>query len=104
MKQLSLKERVRYAMNLQQPDRVTLMCQSSIGSMMHLLRPSPVEFWYNKNVFADGLIQLCEKFRFDGILVSLHGHSDKWKRDLISYELRESIDHQLQKFHTTRAG
>ncbi|MCL6103325.1 MAG: hypothetical protein M1292_12720 [Bacteroidetes bacterium] len=92
---LTSKERVKYAMNLQRPDRVPLMCQFSIGSMMHQLRPNPVEFWYDKNVFADGLIKLCKMFKFDGILVSLHGHSDKWKRDLIKYELIEEESYRL---------
>jgi hypothetical protein len=86
MKTYTSKERVNAAMNLQHPDRVPLMCQFSIGSMMTLLEANPVEFWYNKNVFADGLIRLCRMFRFDGILVSLHGHSDIWKMDLLSSE------------------
>lgn len=80
------KERIYAAMNLEKPDRVPLMCQFSIGSMMQQLKPNPVEFWYDKNVFADGLIKLCETFRFDGILVSLHGHSDAWKTNLIKSE------------------
>ncbi len=86
MRTYTSRDRVKAAMNLRQPDRVPLMCQFSIGSMMTLLEANPVEFWYNKNVFADGLVHLCRMFRFDGILVSLHGHSDLWKKDLLSYE------------------
>jgi hypothetical protein len=89
MRNYSAKERVEAAMNLQQPDRVPLMCQFSIGSMMTLLQPNPVDFWYDKHVFAKGLIQLCKMFRFDGILVSLHGHSDSWKKELESCERLE---------------
>lgn len=85
MKQTS-RERVISAMNLQKPDRIPLMCQFSIGSMMHLLKPDPAAFWYDKHIFANGLITLCKKFKFDGILVSLHGHSDKWKETLIKRE------------------
>jgi len=95
MKTFTSKERVKAAMNLQKPDRVPLMCQFSIGSMMHQLKPNPVEFWYDKNVFADGLIRLCEMFHFDGILVSLHGHSDKWKRDLLNSECINEGDYRL---------
>ncbi len=84
--ELTPKERVNSAMNLQRPDRVPLMCQFSIGSMMHQLQANPVEFWYDKNIFSNGLIELCKEFRFDGILVSLHGHSDKWKDTLIKSE------------------
>ena len=83
---LTPKERVNSAMNMLRPDRVPLMCQFSIGSMMHQLQPNPVEFWCDKNVFANGLIELCKEFKFDGILVSLHGHSDKWKDKLIKSE------------------
>lgn len=83
---LTSKERINYAMNLQKPDRVPLMCQFSIGSMLHQLHPDPVEFWYDKIIFAEGLITLCEEFRFDGILVSLHGHSGNWKDTLVKRE------------------
>lgn len=83
---LTSKERVSYAMNLHKPDRIPLMCQFSIGSMMHQLQPNPVEFWYDKNIFADGLITLCKEFKFDGILVSLHGHSNNWKDTLVKSE------------------
>ena len=83
---LTSKESINSAMNLQKPDKVPLMCQFSIGSMMHQLQPDPVAFWYDKNVFAEGLIELCKKFKFDGILVSLHGHSDNWKTKLINSE------------------
>ncbi len=95
MKTFTSKERVKAAMNLQHPDRVPLMCQFSIGSMMTQLKPNPVEFWYDKNVFADGLIRLCEMFRFDGILVSLHGHSDRWKQDLLNYECVNEGNYKL---------
>src|SRR5450759_2825732 len=84
--QLTSKQRINCAMNLQKPDRVPLMCQFSIGSMMHQLNPNPVEFWYDKNTFADGLITLCKEFKFDGILVSLHGHSNDWKTTLLKSE------------------
>jgi len=80
------KQRVIKAMNLETPDRVPLMCQFSIGSMMNQLKPDPVMFWYDMKTFADGLIQLRETFHFDGILVSLHGHSDDWKNGLLKTE------------------
>ena len=81
------RERVLAAMNLQKPDRVPLMCQFSIGAMMQQLKPSPAEFWYDGEVFARGLVELRERFNFDGILVSLHGHSPDWKKDVL--EIRD---------------
>ncbi|OFY45024.1 MAG: hypothetical protein A2X18_13885 [Bacteroidetes bacterium GWF2_40_14] len=84
------RERVMAAMNLQKPDRVPLMCQFSIGSMMQQLKPSPAEFWYDGELFALGLVELCNRFDFDGILVSLHGHSPDWRDKVISFkELEE---------------
>ena len=74
------------AMNLETPERTPLMCQFSIGFMMNQLKPDPVLFWYDMKTFADGLIRLREIFRFDGILVSLHGHSDDWKNGLLQTE------------------
>jgi uroporphyrinogen-III decarboxylase len=80
---LSPRERVLAAMNLQQPDKVPLMCQFSIGAMMQQLKPSPADFWYDGEIFARGLVELCERFRFDGILVSLHGHNPHWMADTV---------------------
>jgi hypothetical protein len=84
---LTSRERINLAMDLKKPDRVPLMCQFSLGSMFQQLNPDPVEFWYDQNIFANGLITLCKKFRFDGILVSLHGHSEKWKDGLLKREV-----------------
>jgi hypothetical protein len=36
--------------------------------MLQQLKPNPVEFWYAKNIFADGLVELCGQFKFDSIL------------------------------------
>ena len=83
---MNSRQRIISAMNLKTPDRVPLMCQFSIGSMMFQLEPNPYMFWYDKHVYTDGLIELCHKFKFDGILVSLHGHSDKWKENLEKIE------------------
>ena len=92
---MTSKERITCAMNLQKPDRVPLMCQFSIGSMMVQLQPNPYLFWYDKNVFADGLIEMCSRFKFDGILVSLHGHSDIWKSKLENVESQEDGSYKL---------
>ena len=84
------RQRVLQAMNLKIPDRVPLMCQFSIGFMMTQLKPDPVLFWYDMKTFADGLIRLREIFHFDGILVSLHGHSDDWKKGLLQTKTIEA--------------
>jgi hypothetical protein len=66
-------------MDLKIPDRVPLMCQLSIGHMLLNLRVSPVDFWNDPAVFAQGLLRLREMYDFDGILVSLHGHDPGWR-------------------------
>jgi hypothetical protein len=72
------RERVKAAMDLRTPDRVPLMCQLSIGHMLLQLGVSPVEFWHDVEVFADGLVKLREIYDFDGILVSLQGRDSYW--------------------------
>ena len=78
------RQRVRDAMDLRSPDRVPLMCQVSIGHMLLQLDVSPLEFWHDVNVFAEGLIKLREIYDFDGVLVSLHGHDPDWKKKIRS--------------------
>lgn len=81
------RERLLTAMKMERPDRVPVMCQMSIGHMLQQLQVPPHEFWFDMDTFAQGLVQLCELYRFDGILVSLHGHKRHWRDDLVS--LRE---------------
>ncbi len=73
------KERMRIAMDLGVPDRVPFMCQCSIGHMLLQLGVSPVDFWNDVSVFADGLLNIREIYDFDGVLVSLHGHNPDWR-------------------------
>jgi len=73
------RERMQSAMSLGTPDRVPVMCQMSIGHMLLNLSLSPVEFWYDAGTFADGLCEMRRRYGFDGVLVSLHGHSPAWR-------------------------
>jgi hypothetical protein len=52
--------------------------------MLLQLGVSPVEFWHDVDVFAEGLIRLREIYDFDGILVSLHGHDPDWGKTVQS--------------------
>lgn len=76
------KERMKRAMDLQEPDRVPVMCQMSIGHMLLQTGFSPSEFWNSGEVFAQGLLKLREAYDFDGILISLHGHSSRWEKKI----------------------
>jgi len=72
---MTAKERMARAMALGVPDRVPVMCQMSIGHMLLQTGLPPSQFWLSGDCFAEGLLKLRELYSFDGILVSLHGHS-----------------------------
>lgn len=77
------KERLNAAMNLEQVDKIPLMCQFSIGHMLLQLNVSPSEFWFDPKIYSDGLITLREIYGFDGILISLHGHDPEWRKKVL---------------------
>jgi len=80
-------------MKFELPDRIPVMCQMSIGHMLQQLpEVSPVDFWFDVHTFADGLIKLREIYNFDGILVSLHGHIQKWDRDFHNRTVENGLD------------
>ncbi|MDH4218059.1 MAG: hypothetical protein OEY18_14265 [Candidatus Aminicenantes bacterium] len=80
------KQRMAKAMSLEEPDRVPLMCQMSIGHMLLQTGFSPSKFWFSSELFAEGLVRLRETYAFDGILISLHGHSPDWEKNMKSIE------------------
>jgi len=61
-------------------DRVPFMCQMSIGHMVLQLGVSPADFWNDAVLYCHGLCVLRERYAFDGILVSLHGHDPEWRQ------------------------
>ena len=65
------------------PDRVPVMCQMSIGHMLLQTGHSAAAFWNSAEIFAEGLLTLRKYYRFDGILVSLHGHSPDWEKRIV---------------------
>lgn len=74
------KERMAAAMSGARPDRVPVMCQMSVGHMLLQSGTSPSRFWHSADDFAESLLSLRALYRFDGILVSLHGHAPDWER------------------------
>ncbi|MFC1725463.1 uroporphyrinogen decarboxylase family protein [candidate division KSB1 bacterium] len=92
MKEFSHRERILAAMEMQKPDRVPLMCQFSFGFMLKQLKISPVEFWFDAEYFAEGLVRMREIFDFDGILVSLHGHKKDWKNDILEIKKEDETE------------
>ncbi|KPL26473.1 MAG: hypothetical protein AMS23_01635 [Bacteroides sp. SM1_62] len=78
------------AMNLEKPDRVPVMCQMSIGHMLLQTGFSPIELWCSAQVFSEALLQLRGAYIFDGILISLHGHSPDWETNIKRIEKTEN--------------
>ena len=76
---MTAKERMAAAMSGGRPDRVPVMCQMSIGHMLLQSGVSPSRLWHSAGDFVDVLISLRALYRFDGILVSLHGHAPDWE-------------------------
>lgn len=70
---MNSRSRLRAAMNMAMPDRVPLMCQLSIGFYFLHASPDPRQIWLTSEGFASALIELADRFHFDGILVNLPG-------------------------------
>jgi hypothetical protein len=77
---------MRLAMGAGLPDRVPVMCQMGIGHMLLQTGHSAAAFWNSAEVFAEGLLVLRKSYRFDGILVSLHGHLPDWEKRIVRVE------------------
>jgi MtaA/CmuA family methyltransferase len=67
------RERIIAAMNLQQPDRVPLMCQLSIGHYLVNLGLSAADYWLRNEVIVDSYVALADRYGFDGVLINLPG-------------------------------
>ncbi len=74
---------MRKAMAGELPDRVPLMCQMSVGHMLLQTGAPPAAFWNSAQAFAEGLMELRRTYHFDGILISLHGHSPDWEKSVV---------------------
>ena len=94
------RERLIKAMELKHPDRVPSMSQFSIGFMNHQLKGkdiSPMELWLDADKYAEALLFLREKFDFDGILVSVHGHDPRWRDKIRKIETENGYEKAIFK-------
>jgi hypothetical protein len=79
------KERIRRAMNHEEPDRVPVMCQLALGHYFLHCDSAPSDIWFDSQTFANSLVQLQRRYGFDGILVNLPGRPPDWKNRIESY-------------------
>lgn len=83
---MNSRERIDAAMRLQGPDRVPVMCQLSLGHYFLNTGFGAVEIWHSTEAFAEALIQLQQRYGFDGILVNLPGRDPNWRSHVRSIE------------------
>ncbi|MEN8116691.1 MAG: uroporphyrinogen decarboxylase family protein [Bacteroidota bacterium] len=92
---MTSRQRMNKAMNMEQPDRVPVMSQFSIGFMIQQLKEhpdiTPMELWNDADKFAEALIWLRERFDFDGVLCGIHGQDPNW-REKCTVEIVDGIE------------
>jgi hypothetical protein len=56
-----------------QPDRVPVMCQLALGHYFINGGLPPHKIWFTSEGFAEALLKMRERYRFDGVLINLPG-------------------------------
>ena len=90
------RERIALAMAGQEADRVPVMCQLAIGHYMLNTDFDPVDIWFTSDAFAQALVRLQRRYRFDGILVNIPGRPDGVLDRVVSR--RRTPDGQVLEF------
>lgn len=75
---MNSKSRVQAAMAHQPVDRVPVMCQLAIGHYLLHTDVQPARLWFTSEGFAQALIELADRYRFDGVLINLPGTDPDW--------------------------
>lgn len=99
---LTGRERVRRAMAtgaggssgpaVELPDRVPVFCQLSIGHYFLRSGLKPFDIWFHPEAFAEALVRLATRYRFDGILVNLPGREPDLDQHIARVETRQDED------------
>ena len=74
------------------PDRVPVFCQLAIGHYFLQSGLAPFDVWYRSEAFADALLCLARRYRFDGVLVNLPGRDPEVDRQVDRIETGSSED------------
>ncbi|MBN1488413.1 MAG: hypothetical protein JXA69_00725 [Phycisphaerae bacterium] len=89
---MTSKQRMQVAMARAIPDRVPVMCQLALGHYFLHAGLDPFDVWFTSDGFAEALIRLRERYRFDGILVNLPGRPPDISRYVDRIERGETED------------
>jgi len=87
---MTSRERMTAAMRGGTPDRVPVMCQLSLGHYFLHANGDALAIWHDTAAFADALVALGGRYRFDGILVNLPGRDPRWRSYVA--EIRETAE------------
>ena len=74
------------AMQHKIPDRVPVMCQLAIGHYFLNTDIPPHKIWFTSEGFAEALVTLQQRYRFDGILINIPGRPENVLDDVTSIE------------------
>ncbi len=86
---MNSKSRMRAAMAHQPVDRVPVMCQLAIGHYLLHTDVKPAELWFTSEGFARALVELADRYQFDGVLINLPGTDPGWMRVVDRIETAE---------------
>jgi hypothetical protein len=74
---MTSRERVAAAMSLQMADRVPVFCQLALGHYFLNADIPAHQIWFTSEGFAEALVKLQRRYRFDGLLINLPGRPPK---------------------------
>jgi uroporphyrinogen-III decarboxylase len=86
---MTSRERMALTMSLRVPDRVPVMCQLSLGHYFLYSGLDALDIWYSTEGFAEALIRMQQRYRFDGILINLPGRDPHWRDYISRVDLKE---------------
>ena len=90
---MNSRERMAIAMRGGQPDRVPVMCQLALGHYFLNSGLTPHKIWFTSEGFAEALLKLRQRYRFDGVLINLPGRPVHCLEDI--HAITETPDGQL---------
>ncbi len=90
---MNSKQRIAAAMEHKKPDRIPVMCQLALGHYFLNCNYNPSEIWFNSETLAKVLVELQQKYNFDGILVNIPGRPPDWKNNLKTYHKTDNNEH-----------
>ena len=83
---MTSRERMALAMQHREADRVPVMCQLALGHYFLNTGLSPHRIWFTSEGFAEALVKLQRRYRFDGLLINLPGRRADILDDLARIE------------------